>query len=160
MYRIGPSDTFSNADLKADAATLNGQIDTLDNQDMTTVTQAWFDAWFDFRGEWKRFYSNTILGSFFGPAWNDSNRDQLIQFEDRFGTFAQQYKNQTGGELPGGVVDPSTGAGDTLGAHLKKQLEAPLVILDSYKWWIVAAVGVATLITFREPIKALLRGVK
>lgn len=160
-YRIGKSDLFNNDDLKADALTLDRQINGLDDQPMDAVTQEWFDGWLKFRSEWKAFYSGTILGGFLGPAWNDGNRDQLIQFEERFVTWSQQYEEQTKTTLPGGVINPSQGSGDTFGTHLKDQL-APIVnpilaVADTYKGWVIAGLGLVALLYFREPI---LNGIK
>ncbi len=149
VYRIGKVGLFTNEDLKADAATLDGQVNRLDDADMTKVSQTFFDAWWNFRGEWKRFYSNTILGSFFGPAWNDANRDQLIQFEERYADFAAQYAQQTGHALPDVVAPNPTGPEDSFGDHFKKAVGPALAVVDSYKWWIL---GGAVLFFFREPI--------
>lgn len=164
MYRIGPSDFFTNEDLKADALTLNSQIDLLDDQPFEKVTEEWFDAWMAFRSEWKRFYSGTILGGIFGPAWNNGNRDQLIQFEERFKVWAAEYAVQVGGSLPGGIVVPSTGTKDTFGDHLLKQIEPlvkPLaVVADSYKWYLIGGAALVALIVYRQPIMTGLRALR
>jgi hypothetical protein len=157
-YRIGPApDLFLSDDLAADALTLDGQIKSLDNQDMTKVSASYFDGWNAFVSEWRRFYSSVFLNSFFGAGWNDSNRDQLIQFETRFGTFAEQWAQQTAQVLPGGVVAPSTGNKDTLGDQLHAQL-SPLAALGREYWpWLVGVGVVIALYVFREPLGALAR---
>jgi hypothetical protein len=156
-YRIGPSDVFTTGDLAADAATLDGQISSLDNQDMTKVSAAFFDGWNAFVSEWRRFYTSVFVNSFWGAGWNDSNRDQLIQFETRFGVFAEQWAQQTAQTLPGGVVAPSTGTKDTLGDQISHQLQ-PLSALGREYWpWLVGVGVVLALYVFREPLAALAR---
>jgi hypothetical protein len=157
MYRIGPSDLFDNTDLNADAATLDKQIGLLDDQDMTTVSPAFFEGWLAFLAEWKKFYADTFLNSWFGPAWNDSNRDQLIQFETRFGTWSQQYTAETNQPLPGGVIAPSTGSGDTLGAQLANQLRPLGAVASAYKWWLIGGAAVVLAVVYREPILRALK---
>lgn len=124
-YRIGPSDTFTGGDLKADADTLQGQVTDLDNQvegnenlDSNDVEQ-----WVAWQGKWAAFYTQSFGGVVTNTltALNDSNRDQLIQFEKDFANFATTFQPQ-GVTLAGGVVQPSTGSGDTLGAQLAAQL--------------------------------------
>lgn len=163
MYRIGPSDFFNNDDLKADALTLDGQINQLDDLPMEKVSDDWFKGWQAFWSEWKKFYSGTILGGLFGPAWNNSNRDQLIQFEQRFATWAAEYATQTKEPLPGGVVEPSKGSADTFGAHLANQLKPltqPLLAVWDANKAIVIGVGVViALIYFREPIKTAIASI-
>ncbi len=159
MYRIGPSDLFTPGDLLADANTLNGQMNALDSLDMTKVSQSFFDGWNAFIQEWRTFYS-TNFGSWFSAAEasvNDSNRDQLIQFETRFSSWATQYQTESGGALPGGVVNVSTGAQDTLGAQIRNQLQ-PLIpsINMTYVLYGVVGVGAAVVLyIFRRPFMAL-----
>jgi hypothetical protein len=156
MYRIGRSDFFTSGDLQADAATLDRQIALLDNQDMTKVTQTWFEGWQAFWSEWKRFYSDVFLNSIIGPGWNDSNRDQLIQFEERFGQWEPQWEAQSSQKLPGGPpIAPSTGAQDGLGDHLANQLRPIGAVFSTYKWWFIGGGIVVGLVLFREPLSAL-----
>lgn len=158
MYRIGPSDLFTPGDLAADANTLNGQINTLDNQDWTTPSQPLFDVWNSFVSEWRRFYSSSFGGFFtnLATAINDANRDQLIQFESRFATFAQQYQASTSQQLPGGVIDVSSGSQDTLGAQIVHQLQ-PLIPSISIKTILIAGAigGFVLIVIFREPLGRL-----
>jgi hypothetical protein len=158
-YRIGPSDLFTSDDLLADANTLNGQMNLLDNQDFTGVSQSLFDAWNSFLQEWRTFYSGTFGGLFNTSAWNDSNRDQLIQFETRFGTFASDYAGETNTVLPGGVIAPSTGAQDTLGAQIRNQLQPLIPSISMTNILIVAgilAAGVGIYV-FRAPLSRLVK---
>jgi hypothetical protein len=124
-YRIGPSDFFTPGDLKADADTLNGQVDELDAQieGNTALDQTLVDQWTAFHQSWRDFYGKSFGGFFTNlfTSLNDSNRDQLIQFEAMFGNFAAELAQQ-GASLAGGVVAPSGGSGDTLGAQLGAQL--------------------------------------
>lgn len=124
-YLIGPSDTFTPGDLKQDADTLNGQVEDLDGQtegnenlDPTSVSQ-----WVAWQGKWAAFYANDFGGTVTNllTALDDSNRDQLIQYEKDFANFATTFSS-AGIALAGGVVQPSTGAGDTLGAQIAQQL--------------------------------------
>jgi len=124
-YRIGPSDIFTSGDLAADAETLNSQVNSLDDQNWDKPDQALFDGWTAFMSEWRSWYRGTFF-NFLGAGWNNGNRDQLIQFETRFGTFAADYARQSGNNLPGGVVAPSTGTKDGLGDLIKNQLQ-PLI---------------------------------
>jgi hypothetical protein len=165
-YRIGPSDSpVLPSDLLADAATLNGQINLLDDQDMTKVSAAFFDAWNSFVSEWRGFYSSTLgSGSWFSALaadLNDSNRDQLVQFENRFATFAGQYQGETGAKLPGGIVNASSGAQDTLGQQLKNQLQPLIPSINATTVLIVVGVvvGAGLVYFFRRPLfGALQRG--
>jgi hypothetical protein len=156
QYRTGPSDVFTPDDLAADAATLNNQINALDNLDWTKPSDALFNAFFAFKAEWRTWYSSTFSGwlGAFGAALNDGNRDELIQFETRFGSFAAQYAAESGNTLPGGVVAPSTGAKDTLGQQLANQLQPLLPSLDMSK--VLIAVGLiaagAVVYFFRAPL--------
>lgn len=138
-YRIGPTGLFTNEDLKADALTLDTQVNRLDDLPMEEVSETFFDAWIAFWSEWKKFYANTILGSFFGPAWNDANRDQLIQFENRFEALSVEYAAQTGKTILD-VTKPGTGPKDKLG----DVFPSLRVIFEAYKWVIIgiAVVGV------------------
>lgn len=154
-YRIGPSDFFTSADLLADAKTLNGQINALDSANWDKPPEDLFASWNAFLSEWRGFYS-TVFGGFFGnwSAINNSNRDQLVQFEERFQTFSQQYQQATGRALPGGVVAPSSGTKDGLGDHLLNQLQPLIPSLDIGNVAIVVGVvgAAAALYFFRAPL--------
>lgn len=125
-YRIGPSDFFTGGDLAADAATLDGQVDELDTQieGNDQVNQNLADQWTAWHAQWKAF-KDDHFGGFFSnllSAFNDSNRDQLIQFETQFANFAAQFQQQGLAGIAAGVVQPSAGSGDTLGAQAAAQL--------------------------------------
>lgn len=124
-YRIGPSDFFTPGDLKADAETLNGQVDEVDSQveGNEGIDQSLVDQWTAFHQSWKAFYSSNFGGFFTNlfTALNDANRDQLIQYESTFGNFAGQLAQQ-GATLAGGIVAPSSGAKDDLADQLGHQL--------------------------------------
>jgi len=125
-YRVGRSDFFTPGDLAADAQTLDNQVDLLDaqlNTDTGSAPQSWLDSWHAFFASWKAFYASDFQGNgFFGnlfTALNDSNRDELVSYEDRFDTWANDAKNY-GAELPGGSrVTTSEGSGDSIGNQLK-----------------------------------------
>lgn len=125
-YRIGPSDFFTPADLKADADTLNTQVDELDAQveGNEAIDSTLMDQWTAFHQAWKAFYAAQFGGFFTNllTALNDSNRDQLIQYEKTFANFASQLQQQDNLSIAGGVVQPSSGSGDTLGAQLNQQI--------------------------------------
>jgi hypothetical protein len=156
-YRIGPSDHFTSGDLEADAATLDRQIALLDDQDMNAVSQDFFDGWFAFVAEWKKFYADVFLNSFWGAGWNNGNRDQLVQFENRFGTWSSQYTTETNRSLPGGVIAPSTGTKDGFGDHLANQLRPLAAVGSAYKWWLIGGAAVVLVIVYRDPILRALK---
>lgn len=116
-YRIGPSDTFTPGDLKADADTLQSQIEALDTfvEGNDALDPAFVEQWVSFQGQWAAFYSDEFSGGFFSSlltAINDGNRDQLISYENQ---FLALYKaaQPSGANLPN-VIAPSTGSGDSL----------------------------------------------
>lgn len=158
MYRIGPSDLFTPGDLAADARVLNDQINNLDDQNWDAISEATFEAWLSFVSEWRGFYSSHFGGFFTNltTAINDSNRDQLIQFENRFAGFATQYKVESGNNVPD-VVAPSTGAQDTLGAHIMDQLQPLIPQFNIKSVLIVAGIGAAVIgvVIFRRPLMNL-----
>jgi hypothetical protein len=158
MYRIGPADLFTPGDLAADANTLNGQINALDDQDWSKPAQNVFDGWMSFVSEWRAFYSSSFGGFFTNltTAINDANRDQLIQFEQRFANWANTYSGASGNQLPGGVINVSTGSQDTLGAQIVNQLQPLIPSLNIKNVLIVAAIGgVVLAILYREPLSRL-----
>jgi hypothetical protein len=155
-YRIGPSDTFTGGDLKADADTLNGQVEDLDGQTEgnESLQPSDVEQWVSWQGKWAAFYANDFGGTVTNllTALNDSNRDQLIQYEKDFANFATTFAS-SGITLAGGVVQPSTGSGDTLGAQLAQQLKGldPAGILPSSTTVIIVLVLiVAALFIFKE----------
>jgi len=147
-YRIGPSDFFTAGDLEADASTLDGQVQALDAVIATgNVPPDFDDSWLSWVTTWNSFRSDHFDGFFSGffSALNDSNRDQLISFENQF----QQWRSQAAGygQTPAGPdIEPSTGAGDTFGKHVANQLGG-LPSLSSFTWVIVA--GVVLLVVWR-----------
>jgi hypothetical protein len=156
-YRIGPSDVFTSADLEADAATLDRQMSLLDDQPMDAVSQEFFDGWLAFRAEWKKFYADVFLNSWIGAGWNNGNRDQLVQFENRFGTWSAQYSTEAKRSLPGGVIAPSTGTQDGLGDHLGNQLRPLAAVASAYKWWLIGGAVVVLVVVYRDPILRALK---
>lgn len=124
-YRVGPSDFFTPGDLAADANTLNDQITALDAQveGNEQIAESDLDQWTAFLANWKAFYASEFGGFFTNllTALNDANRDQLIQDETTFGNFATQFAS-AGATVAGGVVAPSTGSKDTIGAQVDQQL--------------------------------------
>lgn len=122
-YRIGPSDFFTSGDLEADAGTLNTQIGVLDGLSWDRVSEGLWDQWIAFLGQWKGWHKSTFVDAWFGAGWNNSNRDQLIQFERRYLAIVAQWERESGQAFPGGVIDVSTGTQDTLGDHLTDQLK-------------------------------------
>jgi len=153
-YRIGPSDFFTPGDLAADARTLNGQINALDDANWDSIPDDLFQAWNGFLSEWRTFYSASFGGFFtnLSTALNDGNRDQLIQFETRFATFAAQYQGASGKALPGGVVNVSTGAKDNFGSQLLNQLQPLIPNFDALHVAAGLALVAVALYVFREPI--------
>lgn len=133
-YRIGPSDFFLPSDLLADANTLNDQINRLDDQNWDKPSQGLFDAFQDFISEWRKFY--TSMGFF--SALNNSNRDQLVQFETRFIAFVSNYQAESGVNVPD-VVAPSSGTKDTFGDHIRNQLQ-PLAPSLNITYVIIAVI--------------------
>jgi hypothetical protein len=159
MYRIGPSDFFTPGDLAADARTLNDQINNLDGQNWDAPSQSLFSAFQSFLSEWRSFYSSNFGGFFtnLATALNDSNRDQLIQFENRYTSFVNQYRLESGNNIPD-VVAPSTGAQDTIGAQLLNQLQPLIPQFNIKNVLIVVGIGAAVIgvIVFRRPLMNLL----
>lgn len=122
-YRIGPSDFFTPGDLSADADTVEGQVSALDRQieGNEGAGVEFSDQWTAFVTSWRAFYS-AHFGGFFSnlfSALNDSNRDDLIRFENQLGAF--EARAQSFGASLIAPVDPSTGSKDTLGAQLGAQ---------------------------------------
>ena len=134
-YRIGPSDFFTPGDLKSDADTLDGQVSDLDqqiegNESIETTASDQWTAWI---ARWKAFYGSNFGGFFTNlfTSLNDANRDQLIQFEKEFANLATSFATQ-GAQLAAGVVQPSTGSGDTIGAQASQQVkDLPTGVLPS-----------------------------
>jgi len=113
-YRIGSSDFFTPADLKADADTLQSQIDALDAQTngRPGLPIEVVDAWVLFQGDWSAFYTANFGGFLVNlfTALNDSNRDQLVQFEERFADLVSRFR-AAGLEVAGVDVGPKKDGG-------------------------------------------------
>jgi hypothetical protein len=122
-YRIGPSDVFSPGDLSADADTVQSQIALLDQQIQgnESIDVDTLDQWTAFEGGWKGFYSDHFGGFFssFFSALNDSNRDDLIRYENQL--VSLQAALQPFGVSLVAPLAPSTGAKDNIGDQLKAQ---------------------------------------
>ncbi len=153
-YRIGPSDFFTPGDLAADAQTLNGQVDELDTQieGNTDVDQTLVDQWTAFHAEWKGFFADEFGGFFRNlfTAINDSNRDQLIQYETTFNNFYAVFQKYNVG-LSGGAVAPSDGSGDTIGKQVKDQLkDLPSPTAAATSIVVVVVVVIVALLIWRK----------
>lgn len=150
-YRIGPSDFFTPGDLRADASTLDGQVQALDKViSVGNVPPDFSDTWLSWLNSWNAFRSDHFDGFFSGffSALNDSNRDELISFERQF----QQWRSQTAGfgqTPPGPDIEPSEGAGDTFGKHVANQLGG-LPSASSFTWLLVAGAVVLLLWRFAK----------
>jgi hypothetical protein len=125
QYRIGPSDTFTPGDLAADADTLDGQISVLDlaSDGNEGVTEQLFTTWDLWKLKFRAWKADNFGGflSDLTTALNDSNRDQLVAYENEFVNFAQQFQ-AAGVQIPGSIVQPSSGSQDGLWNHLKNAL--------------------------------------
>lgn len=131
VYRIGPHDLFSSADLEADASTLNDQVEALDDQvnGNENAPPAFVDQWVRFQGAWGAFYTQEFGGAFaFLAALNDANRDQLVSYENQFQSFYAQAVG-FGANLPN-VVQPSTGSGDSLLPQLPKASDITGILIS------------------------------
>jgi hypothetical protein len=124
VYRVGRSDFFLPGDLAADAATLDGQVTALDNalDGNEAAPTEWWDQWNAFVADWRGFFGrhwkdNGFFGNL-GEALNDSNRDQLVAYEDRFDKWASEAKDYGAGLPAGARTSVSTGSGDSLDSHL------------------------------------------
>lgn len=124
-YRIGPADHFTGGDLKGDAVTLNSQVQATDDvignvpQGDNRLSEGLFQAWATFTAIWNPYFADTYQNSSgfdnFLTALNDGNRDQLVQFENRFADLYQQFKS-AGITSPAVDVAVSLGAPDTVTA--------------------------------------------
>lgn len=120
-YRVGPSDFFTPDDLATDAKTLDAQIKALDSLlENNTAPTEWFDAWNVFYAKWWAFWKDHFGGWFsnFVTAFNDSNRDELVSFEQQFETWATQAAGYGAQLQDGSRVGPRTKSGDSLDNHL------------------------------------------
>ncbi len=122
-YRIGPSDFFTPGDLTADANTVQAQVDVLNLllNGNESVPSDFTDQWQAFESHWTGFFADHF-GGFFSTwfsAFNDSNRDELISFENQLQSFQSQAKG-FGADIID-EVEPSSGSGDTLGKQLGAQ---------------------------------------
>ncbi len=142
-YRVGPSDFFMPGDLEADAQTLDAQVEQLDAQieGNTAASEFFVDQWVSWQGQWKAFLANNF-GGFFSSllsSLNDSNRDDLIRYENQFAAFASQASGFGASVI--GQVAPSTGSQDTIGAQLKQQTKDAPSLLPSVTTLVVLAVA-------------------
>lgn len=128
-YRIGRTDLFTGGDLFADAKTLNAQVQGLDrlisglpNSDARGGPDL-LDSWYSFTAQFNPYFRDTWQDngtvSNFLEALNDANRDQLIQWEERFADLAAQFK-AAGISSASVDVAVSLGAGDTVAALFGK----------------------------------------
>ena len=130
-YRIGPADVFTGGDLLADAQTLQTQVVALDAQveGVSGLSADTVKSWVLFQGDWAAFYASTFNSgqsgdlSNFLTALNDANRDQLIQFENRFADIAAALK-QAGVSSVAADVAVSAGAPDTVVAAIAQADQA------------------------------------
>ncbi len=146
-YRIGPSDFFLPGDLSADADTVNGQIEELDSQLADGEPSPEFsDQWTHFETAWRTFYADHFGGYFSTvfSAFNDANRDQLIQFERQLVDF-QAAAKAFGAELVA-PVGPSSGSGDTLGKHL----DAQGILPSTTTLVVLAAAAIALILVWKS----------
>ncbi len=79
------------------------------------------DQWAGFETDWRTFY-DAHFGGFFSTLFsslNDSNRDDLIRYENQLAAFETQAASF--GVALIAPVAPSTGAKDDIGDQLKAQ---------------------------------------
>lgn len=117
-YRAPRVGIFTPADLRADADTLHGQVLALDNALSAHGGQVSANgvAFLNFENEWNTFYANVfdgLLGDF-GAALDNGNRDQLIQFEDRFAALATKLAAEDV-TTPEGIIRPLDSTPSLLG---------------------------------------------
>lgn len=129
-YRIGPSDFFSGGDLSADADAVQAQIEVLDRElsGNEGAPPDFLDQWTAWEGQWRAFYTQHFGGFFSNlfSALNDSNRDDLIRYENQLATFIDHSK-AFGADVVAPLT-PSTGAKDNLGDQLRAQgLQLPSI---------------------------------
>ena len=127
VYRIGPDDYFTGGDLKADAETLNGMmeatatvVDGTSNRE-SVIGSDLLQSWNSLYAAWFNYFQDTYKSSSgfdnFLTALNDGNRDQLIQYENRFADLHAQLKAK-GVYSALADVAGSLGAPDTVTALL------------------------------------------
>ena len=150
-YRIGPSDFFTPGDLQADAATLDAQVEVLDDEiESGGAPPGFVDQWTVWVQQWRAFRDDHFGGwvSSFFSALNDSNRDDLIRFETQFSSFSKRAAS-FGADVVA-PVDPSTGSKDTLGEHLRDQAEGATGLFPSTGAIVAMAVGaIAVILVWR-----------
>jgi hypothetical protein len=149
-YIVGPASLFTPSDLAADASTLDGQVQALDGQveGNDSVDPGWLNQWIAFQGAWAAFYYQDFGGALTNlvTSLNDSNRDQLIQYEN---TFQQLYASS--GQQLSNVVSPSTGSQDSLSNLLGlPKLPSSSTVTT---WLIVIAVIVVALVVVPRVLK-------
>jgi hypothetical protein len=149
-YIVGPASVFSPGDLAADASTLDGQVQALDAlvEGNENVDPGWLNQWLAFQGAWAAFYFQDFGGTLTNlvTALNDSNRDQLISYENQF----QSLYGSSGLQLAN-VVAPSTGSQDGLSnlLGLPKLPSSSTVTI----WLVVIAVIVVALFVVPKVLK-------
>lgn len=144
MYRIGPSDFFTGGDLEADASTLDAQVATLDAEleGNESIGQDFQDQWTVWKASWAIFYDDHFGGFFssFVSALNNSNRDDLIRYENQFSEFERSAREL--GSIVLAPVVPSTGTQDTFGDHIKDQIDKAPSILPAASSVVVIVVAI------------------
>lgn len=149
-YIVGPGSLFTSGDLAADASTLDDQVQALDAlvEGNESVDPGWLNQWIAFQGAWAAFYYQDFGGAVtnFLTSLNDSNRDQLIQYEQ---TFQSLYA--ASGQQLASVITPSTGSQDNLSNLLGlPKLPAASTVTT---WLIVIAVIVVALVVVPRVLK-------
>jgi hypothetical protein len=101
------------SDLKTAADELNAEInniDALSSGDLSVnVQQDTWDGFQVFLSQWKHFYSSNF-GSLTSvtTSWLTTDlQAQLLSFQGQAQQWGQQIQEQTGGEVPGGIIDPA-----------------------------------------------------
>lgn len=156
-YRAPRVGIFTPADLRADADTLHGQVLALDNALSAHGGQISpvGIAFLNFENEWNAFYANVfdgLLGDF-GAALDNGNRDQLIQFEDRFADLATKLAAEGVGMVEG-IIRP---LGSTPSLLKKMFGELSDEALTWIKWGAIAGgvgLGIYVAVTFAPLLKA------
>lgn len=149
-YIVAPGSLFTPSDLAADAATLDGQVQALDAlvEGNENVDPGWLNQWLAFQGAWAAFYFQDFGGTLTNlvTALNDSNRDELISYENQF-----QALYASSGQQLANVIAPSTGSLDNLSnlLGLPKLPSSSTVTV----WLIVIAVIVVALVVVPKVLK-------
>ena len=80
-------------------------------------------AFLTWENQWTSFYFNTFGGVVADTvaAFNDGNRDQLVQFEERFAALADKLAAE-GVDVPDSVAPRAEGSGSLFGNNLLPNL--------------------------------------